>query len=339
MRGYRVAIVGATGLAGQELIKVLEQRRFPMSSVVLFTAGLPTGQKIHVAGQIVEVKEITDQSFTSTDIAIFAAGDDTSRMFVPAAVQAGAVVIDTSTVFRMVQEVPLVIPEANIEDARQHRGIIASPSNTTVQLVIALHPIHRVNKIKRIVITTCQSVSGTGTAAIEELSAQARQVLAGQNTNPHTYPHQIAFNILPETDVFMDNGYTREEWRLLEESRKVMHAPDISVAATCVRVPVFNGCSEAVFVTFSHPIAPDEARYILAQAKSIKLLDDPSISLYPQPWSVAGNDDVYVGRIRQDSTQPNSLSMWVVADNIRKGTALNAVQIAEEVISRKWLHL
>ncbi len=338
MRGYRVAIIGATSLAGQELIRVLEQRRFPMSSVALFTTELSIGRKIHVAGQDIEVKEIANQSFTGIDIALFAAGDDTSRQFVPAALQAGTVAIDTSTVFRIVQEVPLVVPEVNIEDARQHKGIIASPSNPTVQLVISLYPIHRVNKIKRIIVTTCQSVSGTGTAAIEELSTQARQVLAGHNTNPHTYPHQIAFNILPETDVFMDNGYTREEWRLLEESRKVMHAPDIAVSATCVRVPVFTGCSEAVFVSLSHPMTPEEARYILARAPGVKLLDDPSISLYPQPWSVAGNDDVFVGRLRQDSTRPNDLAMWVVADNIRKGTALNAVQIAEEVISRKWLH-
>ncbi len=338
MRGYRVAIVGATGLAGQELIRVLEQRRFPASSVALFASDFSAGQKIHVNGQDVEVKETSNQSFTGTDIALFVAGDDISRQFVPAAVQSGTVVIDTSTAFRMVPDVPLVVPEANIEDVRRHRGIIASPSNTTVQLVVALHPLHRVNQIRRITVTVCQSVSGTGTAAIEELSAQARQVLAGQSTNPHIYPHQIAFNILPETDIFMDNGYTREEWRLLEETRKVMHAPDIAVSATCVRVPVFIGCSEAAFVEFSHPITTEEARYILAQAPGVKLLDDPTISLYPQPWSVAGNDDVYVGRIRQDSVLPNCLAMWIVADNVRKGAALNAVQIAEEVTSRKWLH-
>jgi aspartate-semialdehyde dehydrogenase len=205
-------------------------------------------------------------------------------------------------------------------------------------MVVALYPLHKVNPIKRIVVSTYQAVSGTGSAAVEELTTQAKQVLNGQSTVPHVYPHQIAFNLLPEIDVFLDNGYTKEEWKMMEETRKIMHANDIAVSATCVRVPVFVSHSEAVHVEFSQPMSPDEARQILVQAPGVKLLDDPVISLYPQPWSAAGTDEVYVGRIRQDASHPRGLVMWIVSDNVRKGAALNAVQIAEETVKRDWLH-
>jgi aspartate-semialdehyde dehydrogenase len=205
-------------------------------------------------------------------------------------------------------------------------------------MVVALYPLHTVNPIKRIIVDTYQAVSGTGSAAVEELTAQAKQVLDGQATAPHVYPHQIAFNALPEIDVFLDNGYTKEEWKLVEETRKIMHADDIAISATCVRVPVFTGHSEAVHIEFSQPMSPDEARHILAQAPGVKVLDDPTISLYPQPWAAAGTDEVFVGRIRRDASHPNGLTMWVVADNLRKGGALNAVQIAEEMINRGWIH-
>jgi aspartate-semialdehyde dehydrogenase len=205
-------------------------------------------------------------------------------------------------------------------------------------MVVAVYPLHVVNPIKRIIVDTYQAVSGTGLTAVEELTVQAKQVLDGQATIPHVYPHQIAFNVLPEIDVFLDNGYTKEEWKLVEETRKIMHAENIAISATCARVPVFMGHSEAIHIEFFQPMSSDEARRILAQAPGVKVLDDPTVSLYPQPWSLAGTDEVFVGRIRRDASHPNGLVMWVVADNLRKGAALNAVQIAEEMIKKQWVH-
>jgi aspartate-semialdehyde dehydrogenase len=335
---YRVAIAGATGLVGQEFIKVLEQRNFPMSSIYLLASDRSAGKKLFVNHQEVEVKETVPESFKGIDIALFSAGAETSRHFSPIAAQSGAVVIDNSSAFRMHPEVPLVVPEINPEDIKWHNGIIANPNCSTIQMVVALYPLHKVNPIKRIVVDTYQAVSGTGSAAIEELTTQAKQVLNGQSTIPHVYPHQIAFNVLPEIDVFLDNGYTKEEWKLVEETKKIMHASDIAISATCVRVPVFTGHSEAIHIEFSRVMSPDEARRILAQAPGVKLLDDPIISLYPQPWSATSSDEVFVGRIRRDASHPNGLAMWVVTDNLRKGAALNAVQIAEEMIEREWIH-
>jgi len=337
MRQHRVAIVGATGLVGQEFIKVLEQRDFPMASVKLLASDRSAGRKLFVRHQEIEVEETIPESFGGIDIALFSAGSDISRRFSPIAASAGAVVIDNSAAFRMDRSVPLVVPEVNPEDIRWHQGIIANPNCSTIQMVVALYPLHRANPIKRVVVDTYQSVSGTGSAAVEELTTQTRQVLAGQAAVPSVYPHQIAFNVLPEIDVFLDNAYTREEWKLVEETRKIMHAPEIVVSATCVRVPVFTGHSEAVNVEFSRPMSSDEARELLAAAPGVKVLDDPSVSLYPQAWLAAGTDEVYVGRIRQDASHPNGLAMWVVSDNLRKGAALNTVQIAEEMIRRDWL--
>ncbi len=338
MKEYRVAIVGATGMVGQEFTKVLVQRNFPMASVRLYASDRSAGRKLVVKQQELEVVETNHDSFKEIDIALFSAGAEISRYFSPIAAQAGAVVIDNSAAFRMVPSVPLVVPEVNAEDAMWHKGIIANPNCSTIQMVVALNPLHKVNPIKRIVVDTYQSVSGTGAAAVEELTTQAKQVLAGQPAIPHVYPHQIAFNILPEIDVFLDNGYTKEEWKMVEETRKIMHAEGLAVSATCVRVPVFIGHSEAVHVEFSQPMSPDEARRILAQAPGVKVLDDTAISLYPQPWSAAGTDDVFVGRIRRDASNPSGLVMWVVADNVRKGAALNAVQIAEVMAERGWIH-
>ncbi len=335
MKGYRVAIVGATGLVGQEFIKVLEQRSFPMKSISLLASDRSAGKKMFVTHQEIQVEETVPESFEGIDIALFSAGAETSRYFSPIAAQSGAVVVDNSSAFRMTPTVPLVVPEVNPEDIKWHKGIIANPNCSTIQMVVALYPLHKVNPIKRIIVDTYQSVSGTGTAALEELTTQTKQVLDGQNTVSHVYPHQIAFNILPEIDVFLDNGYTKEEWKMVEETKKIMHADDIAISATCARVPVFIGHSEAVHLEFSQPMSPDEARRILAQAPGVKLLDDPVISLYPQPWSAAGTDEVFVGRIRRDASHPRSLAIWIVADNLRKGAALNAVQIAEEIIKRK----
>ena len=337
MKEYKVAIVGATGLVGQEFIKTLEQRNFPMASLKLLASERSVGKKLLVCGQELEVKEATPESFPGVDIALFSAGAEISRHLSPIAAKAGVVVIDNSAAFRMVPNVPLVVPEVNPEDIEWHRGIIANPNCSTIQMVVVLAPLHKANPIKRIVVDTYQAVSGTGSAAVDELTTQTRQVLNGQNTIPHVYPHQIAFNVLPEIDVFWDNGYTREEWKLVEETRKIMHAADIALSATCVRVPVFTGHSEAVHVEFTRPMSPDEAERILAEAPGVKILDDPAISLYPQPWAAAGTDEVFVGRIRRDASHANGLVMWIVADNLRKGAALNAVQIAEEMISRDWV--
>jgi len=337
MKGYKLAIVGATGLVGQEFIKVLEQRDFPISSISLFASDRSAGKKLFVAHEEVRVKETVPESFKGIDIALFSAGTEISHYFSPIAAQSGAVVIDNSVAFRMVPTVPLVVPEVNPEDIKWHQGIIANPNCSTIQMVVALYPLHQVNPIKRIIVDTYQAVSGTGSVAVEELTTQVRQILDGQTAIPHVYPHQIAFNLLPEIDVFLDNGYTKEEWKLAEETRKIMHADDIAVSATCVRVPVFTGHGEAIHVEFSQPMSPDEAKRILNQAPGVKVLDDTAISLYPQPWSADGTDEVFVGRIRQDASHPRGLAMWVVADNLRKGAALNAVQIAEEVIKRGWI--
>lgn len=337
VNGLRVAIVGATGLVGQEFIRILEQRHFPMSSIQLFASDRSAGKKLFVNHQEMEVQETSARSFDEVDIALFSAGGEISRHFSPVAAKAGAVVIDNSAAFRMEPWVPLVVPEINPEDAKHHKGIIANPNCSTIQMVMALWPLHRVNPIKRVVVSTYQSVSGVGTAAMEELTTQAKAVLEGRNSIPHVFPHQVAFNILPEIDVFLYNGYTKEEWKLMEETRKIMHAQELPISATCVRVPVFVGHSEAINVEFTKPTTPEDARTILAQAPGIRVLDDPDISLYPMPWSAAGTDEVYVGRIRRDTSHPNGLVMWVVSDNVRKGAALNAVQIAELVVQRNWL--
>ncbi|MFH1383264.1 MAG: aspartate-semialdehyde dehydrogenase [Chloroflexota bacterium] len=338
MKGYRVAIVGATSLVGQELIKVLEQRNFPVESISLLASDRSAGRKMFVAHQETEVKETTPESFREIDLAFFSAGAETSRYFSPIAAQSGAVVIDTSPVFRAEPTIPLVVPEVNPEDMKEHKGIVASPNCLSIQMAMALYPLHKVNPVGHVVVSTYQSVSSTGVAAVEELTNQAKLVLEGQNVNPHVYPHQIAFNLLPEIDVFLDNGYTKEEWKVTEETKKIMHASDMSISATCVRVPVFVGHSEAIHVEFTHPMTREDARRILAQAPGVKVLDDPVVSLYPQPWSATGTDEVFVGRIRQDASHPRGLAMWIVTDNMRKGSALNVVQIAEEMAKRDWLH-
>ncbi len=337
LRKYRIAIVGATGLVGQEFIKVLEQRDFPLSSVHLFASNRSVGKKLFINHREVELKELTPHSFDPVDIALFSAGDEVSEQFAPIAVKRGAVVIDNSGAFAMHDSVPLVVPEVNSEDLEHHRGLIANPNCSTIQMLVALYPLHKANPIKRIVVDTYQSVSGMGAAAVDELNTQTKLVLEGKSAVPHVYPHQIAFNVLPEVDVFLDDGYTKEEWRMREETRKILHDDNIAISATCVRVPVVIGHCESIHVEFSEPMSPEEARAILADSPGVKVLDDPAVNLYPYPWSVAGSDDVFVGRIRRDASHENGLVMWVVADNVRKGVALNAVQIAEHLISKGWI--
>lgn len=338
MRKYRIAIIGAMTLVGQELIKILEQRDFPMDEVRLYSSDNSPGTKLFVRHEELPVAEMTHQSFKGIDIAFFAPGTVISRHFAPVAARAGTVVIDNSTVFRMDENVPLVVPEINLDDVKSHKGIIACPSCSSIQLAMVLYPLHKINPIKRIIVDTYQSVSGTGSSAMEELTSQSKQILGRQAAVPRVYPHQIAFNLLPEIDVFLDTGYTQAERRMMEETRKIMHTPELAISATCVRVPVFIGHSEAVHAEFTHPITADETRQILSHVPGIKVLDDPSVSLYPQPWQVAGTNECYVGRIRKDASLKNGLAMWLVTDNTRKGSALNAVQIAEEMIKRGWLN-
>jgi len=337
MGKYNVAIVGATGMVGQEFIKVLVQRSFPVDSIRLLASDRSAGRKLMVNKQEIEVRETTPDSFEGVDIALFSAGSEISRHFSPIAARSGAVVVDNSAAWRMEPDVPLVVPEVNPEDIGWHKGIIANPNCSTIQMVVALYPLHKVNPVKRIVVSTYQSVSGTGAAAVEELIVQSKQVLEGQAIIPHVYPHQIAFNVLPEIDVFLDDGYTKEEQKMVEETKKIMHASEITISATCVRVPVYTAHSEAVWVEFSSPMMPDDAERIFAGAPGVKILDDNAISLYPHPWMAAGTDEVFVGRIRRDTSHPNGLVMWIVADNLRKGAALNAIQIAEEMVKRDWL--
>ena len=339
MEGFNIAVVGATDVVGQEIIKILEQRKFPVASIRLLATDHSSAMKILFNHRRIEVREARPEAFRDVDIAFFSTDADISRRLSPLAVEAGAVVIDNSSAFRMNPTVPLVVPEVNPGDIEWHKGIIASPSCATIQMVVALNPVHKTNPIKRIVVSTYESVSSSGGAALREVTNQARLVLEGRRICPHVYSHQIAFNVLPEIGVFLDNGYTKAEQQIIEETRKTLHAEDIAISATCVRVPVYFGHSEAVNVEFSSPITPEEARKILAQAPGVRVLDDPTVSFYPQPWAASGSDHVFVGRIRRDISHLDGLVMWVVADNIRKGGALNVVQIAEEGISRGWLSL
>lgn len=334
MAGYRVAIVGATGLVGQEFIRVLEQRNFPVAELRLFASDRSAGRRLKFRGEELPVLETSEEGFRGVELALFSAGAEVSREWAPVAARAGAVVVDNSAAWRMDPEVPLVVPEVNPEDVAWHRGIIANPNCSTIQMVVAINPIHRVNRIRRVVVATYQSVSGSGSAAIDELRAQSEAVLRGEVVEPSVYPHQIAFNLVPHIDRFYEDGYTKEELKMLQETRKIMHEPDLPVSATCVRVPVFIGHSEAVHLELSEPMSPAEARRILAQAPGVVVVDDPARNLYPMPRDAAGRDEVFVGRIREDKALEPGLAMWVVADNVRKGAALNAVQIAEELIRR-----
>ncbi len=339
MEGFNVAVIGATDIVGQEIVKIFEQRKFPVASIQLLTPEYSSGVKLLFNHQRIEVREAKAEAFRDVDIAFFSADSDISRRLAPLAAEAGAVVIDNSAAFRMNPTVPLVVPEVNPGDIEWHKGIIASPNCSAIQMVVALHPLHKINPIKRIIVSTYESVSSSGGVALKEVTNQARLVLEGRRICPHVYSHQIAFNVLPEIGVFLDNGYTKEEQRMVEETRKILHDEDVAISATCVRVPVYFGHSEAVNVEFSSPITPEEAKKILAQAPGVRVLDDPTVSFYPQPWAASGSDHVFVGRIRKDISHPSGLVMWIVADNLRKGAALNAVQIAEEGIEKGWIGL
>lgn len=330
---YVVAVVGATGAVGTEMVEVLEERAFPVERLVPLASSRSAGGTVGFRGEEIPIAVLDKDSFAGVDIALFSAGSDISKDYAPIAVKAGAVVIDNSAAWRMDPTVPLVVPEVNPRDAARHQGIIANPNCSTIQMVVALQPIHEVARITRVVVTTFQSVSGTGKEAMEELLTECKALLSFKEAEPKVYPYQIAFNCLPHIDDFVPSGYTKEEMKMVNETRKIMGDQSIRVTATTVRVPVYVGHSEAVNVETAKKLTANEARAILAEAPGVRLYDDPAHKIYPMPVDVAGKDDVYVGRIREDESIPNGLNLWVVADNLRKGAALNAVQIAELLIA------
>jgi aspartate-semialdehyde dehydrogenase len=325
---YRVTVVGATGAVGREMVKILGERRFPVAELRLLASARSVGTEIEFRGEKIKVEELNEKTIKGSDLYLFSAGATVSRQYAPIAALSG-IVIDNSSAFRMEPDVPLVVPEVNAEDALNHRGIIANPNCSTIQMVVALYPLHLKFRIKRIIVATYQSVSGTGQKAINELENQVRGWVNKEEVKPEVYPYPIAFNLIPRIDVFLDNLYTKEEMKMVAETRKIMHASDILVSATCVRVPVFRCHSEAVTVEFATAATIEEVKSILAVAPGVVLMDDPSNDIYPTPRELAYMDEVYVGRIRESLVFENGVSMWIVADNLRKGAALNAVQIAE----------
>lgn len=338
MRAFNVAIAGATGAVGQTMIRVLEERNFPVRDIRLLASERSVGKKLRFKGEEIPVQKLTHDSFKGVDIALFSAGGDRSLTFAPSAAKAGAVVIDNSSAWRMDSEVPLVVPEVNphaIADYK-NKGIIANPNCSTIQMVVALKPLHMKAYIRRIVVSTYQAVSGTGQKAITELEEQVKAWAVGKPMEKRVYPHRIAFNCLPHIDSFLENGYTKEEMKMVNETRKIMEIPNVQVCATTVRVPVFYSHSESVNVEFAGKITPEEAREILKNAPGVKVVDDPFNNIYPLAIDAAGQDLTYVGRIRKDLSCENGLVMWIVADNIRKGAATNAVQIAE-ILGEKYL--
>lgn len=341
MNRYNIAVLGATGAVGTELLNVLEQRNFPVGRIKMLA--LEVGSKLPFQGTDYVVEEATPEAFRDVQIALFAGGA-VSKDLAPEAVKAGAVVIDNSSTYRLDPNVPLVVPEINPEDLAGHNGIIANPNCSTIIMVLAIHPIHQRAGLKRVVVSTCQAVSGAGKAAIDELHCQLRSLAGGEKPSAHILPvaalgehYPIAFNLIPQIDVFVEDGYTKEEMKLVVETRKIMHLPDLPVSATTVRAPILRSHSEMINLELHHKLSAAEAREILAKAPGVTVMDDPLRQVYPMPCLAAGLDEVFVGRIREDLTLPAGLNIWVVGDQIRKGAALNAVQIAEQMIQRKLL--
>ncbi|HHW03698.1 MAG TPA: aspartate-semialdehyde dehydrogenase [Thermoanaerobacterales bacterium] len=332
MKSYNVAVVGATGAVGQTMIKILQERNFPVKRILPLASARSNGHSVEFRGEKIKVEEAVPSAFDGIDIALFSAGNEVSKELAPEAVKRGAVVIDNSSAFRMDPDVPLVVPEVNPGDIHRHKGLIANPNCSTIQMVVVLKPIHEKARIKRVVVSTYQAVSGTGVDAIEELKLQSGKILNGDMPEPRVYPYPIAFNVLPHIDVFDDTGYSMEEWKMVRETKKIMGDESIAVTATTVRVPVFNCHSEAVNIETVEKLTADGARSILSKAPGVKVVDDPKNRIYPLPAAVSGENDVYVGRIREDFSIDCGLNLWIVADNLRKGAAYNAVQIAEYMV-------
>lgn len=329
---YAVAIAGATGAVGRELIEILEERSFPVSQLVLLASERSEGERLTFKGRGVKIGKLDKDSFRGADLAFFSAGGQRSQVFAPTAVQAGAVVIDNSSAFRMDPTVPLIVPEVNPQAITSHQGIIANPSCSTICMVMVLKPLHEAVGIKRVVVTTFQSVSGTGKRAMDELASQTVALMNFKDVEKKVYPHQIAFNCLPHVGSFLDSGYTREEMTMVTETRKILAEGELPMTATAIRVPVFRGHAAAINIETEKAIDPNEARALLASVPGIVVYDDPARDLYPIPIEASGKDDVFVGRIRRDDSVIHGLNCWVVSDNLRKGAALNAIQIAELLI-------
>lgn len=329
---YNVAVVGATGAVGEEMVLILEERKFPVNELFLFASERSLGKKVEFMGEKVMVKTLKEDSFKGIDIALFSAGGDRSKQWAPVAARSGCVVVDNSSAWRMDPEVPLVVPEVNPEALKEHKGIIANPNCSTIQMVVALKPIHDIARIKRVVVSTYQAVSGTGKKAMDELLKQSADFLNFNEVKCNVYPHQIAFNLLPHIDVFLENGYTKEEMKMVNETKKIMGDDSIRVTATTVRVPVFRGHAESVNIETEKKITANEARAALAAFPGVVVFDAPEKNVYPLPIMASGKDEVFVGRVREDESIENGLNMWIVSDNLRKGAALNAVQIAEKLI-------
>lgn len=329
-----VAVCGATGAVGREMLKVLEQRRFPASRFVALASSRSAGKKLPFMDGEIEVQEMTPESFDGIDIALFSAGAGISREMRPHVVEAGAVMIDNSSAFRMEEGVPLVVPEVNPDDAFKHSGVIANPNCSTIQMVVALKPLYDLSKIKRVVVSTYQAASGAGAKAMDELYSQSREFLDGQELHVEAFAHQIAFNCIPHIDVFLDDASTKEEWKMVVETKKIMGDDAIQVAPTCVRVPVLRCHAESLNVEFADDVSLEAAREAFEKAPGVILMDDPANNVYPMPGLLVGTDDTYVGRLRVDPTVEHGLAFWIVADQIRKGAALNAVQIAEMLLPR-----
>jgi aspartate-semialdehyde dehydrogenase len=330
---YVVAVVGATGAVGREMVDILTERKFPVSTLRLFASERSAGSTIDYKGDEITVELLTDSVFKGIDIALFSAGGSISKEFAPIAAKVGCVVIDNSSQWRMDPDVPLVVPEVNPHDIAKHKGIIANPNCSTIQMVVALKPIHDAATITRVIVTTFQAVSGTGNKAIVELLNQTREILSFQEPTRKVYPHRIAFNCIPHIDVFLENDYTKEEMKMVNETQKIMGDKSIKVTATTVRVPVFRGHSESLNIETKKKLSANETRAILSTAEGVMVFDAPKKNVYPMPIDAASKDAVFVGRIREDETIENGINMWVVSDNLRKGAALNAVQIAERLIS------
>ena len=333
---YNVAVVGATGVVGKEFLKIAAERAFPVKSLKLLATERSAGKRIPFGESEVTVEVSSRDAITGADFVFISATDEASRQFGEWSRELGAIAIDDSSVWRQDPQVPLVVPEINADDVKQHRNIVSIPNCTTTPLVMCLWPLHRVNRVKRVVASTYQAVSGTGTAAMTELEEQSRAWAGGaEPPAPHVYARPIAFNVLPHAGSFRDDGYTSEEWKMMAETRKIMHEPDLPLSATCVRVPVFFSHSVTAHIEFERPMKAADAREILRKAPGVIVQDDPSQQIYPTPLDASHTDAVYAGRIREDSSNPNSLALWTTTDNIRKGAALNAIQIAEEMISRR----
>ncbi|MBU6402192.1 MAG: aspartate-semialdehyde dehydrogenase [Verrucomicrobia bacterium] len=331
-RNPHLAVVGATGAVGLEILKTLEKRNFPVGKLTLLASARSVGKQLKFRGQDIAVRELTKDAFAGIDLALFSAGGSVSKEFAPAAVKAGCVVIDSSSAFRMDPAVPVVIPEVNAADVKLHKGIIAKPNCTTAVTLMALYPLHRAFNVKRIFASSYQAVSGSGTPGITELRRQVEQVAQGEPVTREVYPHQIAFNVLPQVDAFLPNGYTKEEMKMENEARKIMHHPTFRASMTCVRVPVYRAHSVAVSAEFEKPVTVEAAREVLSRAPGLDVVDDPEKQEYPLPLYAAERYNCQVGRLRKDCALDNGLCFWVVGDQLLKGAALNAVQIAEELL-------